>query len=362
MKIPNDFSGLGMPVFTAFGWASEEAAIKYAYTQLEAFISIIHSNLSKTLRDELPHFGYNVENQNVFLAASEDIDSDVHILFNARPTSLEIQLALTDKAALSKGWKYIEKDLEGFRQYITALDPTWALRIQQIHLNEDTGDMGHYQDVYKDSVQALGPEIGVEAFQKSLYLNSDDKWVTPFYLSQRTSAEQIAAMQKKVIDVVVERLTALTPIILNLKGRSAKRVAKSAAPKKAKKKKAKVQKDGSPVQTKAQKPPTDNSFTYITELKPLHLRRGFLNMETMHWPFFARNARTESREVTVVTNTMRDDQCSVWRLQPNNMARLVLTPKAHTWLENHFAADDMIQLTATKGDNGNIEILIEDAE
>ena len=48
--------------------------------------------------------------------------------------------------------------------------------------------------------------------QKVAYLNEDDKWITPIYLSQRTSAEQIAAMQKQVVEVMAERLDVLAPL------------------------------------------------------------------------------------------------------------------------------------------------------
>lgn len=361
MEIPKDFTGLGMPVFTAFGWAGEETALNYAFSQLEGFVTNLHAKLSRSLREELPYFGLSIENQNVFLAAAEEIDSNVHILFNARPTSLELQLVLTNKEVLLNGLKEINKDLEGFRQLLQGLDPNWILRVQQVHVNEETGDQGHYQDLFKESVSALEPEAGIEMLQKVAYLNEDDKWITPIYLSQRTSAEQIAAMQKQVVEVMAERLDVLAPLILILQGKSAKKAAKTA---KQKKKKKDTPKPVITVPTtlEIQKTPSTESFSYITELKPLHLRRGFVNMESVHWPFFAINARTESREVTVLTSTLRDENCSVWRLQPNDRARLVLSSKAHTWLEDHFVADDMIRLTATKAENGDIEIRLEEVE
>ena len=45
MQPTEEFTGLGMPVFTAFGWAGEETAQKYAYSQLEQFIALLHANL-----------------------------------------------------------------------------------------------------------------------------------------------------------------------------------------------------------------------------------------------------------------------------------------------------------------------------
>ena len=35
MSATNQFNGLTMPVFTAFGWAGEETAIQFALSQLD---------------------------------------------------------------------------------------------------------------------------------------------------------------------------------------------------------------------------------------------------------------------------------------------------------------------------------------
>ena len=97
-------------------------------------------------------------------------------------------------------------------------------------------------------------------------------------------------------------------------------------------------------------------------MKPLHIRRGFVNITAEHWPFFAINARTESRPVEVISESMRDKDSSVWRLQPDNVARLVLSPRAQRWLEQNFAPGDIIMITATKINDQDVQIVLDMAE
>jgi hypothetical protein len=360
MQTSQHFTGLGMPVFMAFGWAGEETALKYALEQMELFVSILHTNLPKAMQDELPYYGLNDESQSAYMAASEDLESEVHILFNTRPSSFEIQVALTNKEALSKGLKQITKDPDSFQRLLSLLEPDWTLRVQQIHINEETGDQGHYQDVFKDSLQTLDEKKADEVFEKAAYLNADDKWVTPIYLSQRIPAEQAATMQGEIVPVLVERLTLMAPVITMLQGRSARRAARAATKYKP------SPKPSAPklVTEKAPKPKpvSKDEFTYVTELKPLHIRRGFINLTSEHWPYFMLNARTELRSVTVITDSIRDENSSVWRLQPENVARLVLSPRGHRWMEDNFVAGDKIQLTATKDGSGEIQLVLGIAE
>jgi len=360
MQTSQQFTGLGMPVFTAFGWAGEDTALKYALSQLELFVSVLHSSLPKAMQDDLPFCGFSEESNNAYMASDEDIENGVHILFNARPTSLEVQVALTNKAALTKGLKKLAKDPISFQRLLARLEPDWMLRVQQIHINEETGDQGHYQDVFKDSLSTLDEAKAVEVFEKAAYLNADDKWVTPIYLSQRIPAEQAATMKEKIIPVFAERLSLLAPVITMLRGRSARRAVKALTSPKAKKKSA-AKKGVSKAPPKAKEMAADE-FTYVTELKPLHLRRGFINMTPQHWPFFAINARTELRPVTVITDSVRAEDCSVWRLQPDNLARLVLSPRVQRWLEDNFVPGDSVHITATKVSGGEIQIVLDMVE
>ena len=65
----------------------------------------------------------------------------------------------------------------------------------------ETGDQGHYQDIFKDSQTALDEAKAIEVFEKAAYLNSEDKWVTPIYLSQRLPAEQASTMGREIVPV-----------------------------------------------------------------------------------------------------------------------------------------------------------------
>ena len=70
MQASKEFTGLTMPVFSAFGWAGEENALKYALSQLQLFIESLYLRLPADARDDLPAFGLSAENQNVYLAVS----------------------------------------------------------------------------------------------------------------------------------------------------------------------------------------------------------------------------------------------------------------------------------------------------
>lgn len=360
METIQQFTGLGMPVFMAFGWAGEDTALKYAFSQLELFASVLRQRLPQAMQDELPVVGLSEESQSSYMAATEGVDDDVHILFNARPASLEIQVALTDKEALTKCLKQINKDPASFQQLLARLEPEWTLRVQQMQIDEETGDKGHYQDIFKDSHLALDEAKAAEVFEKAAYLNAEDQWLTPIYLSQRLPAEQASTMGREIIPVFAERMSLLSPVITMMRGRSARRAVRAAAAKKpgissvAEKTEKKA-----PAKFKA---PTSEEFTFVSELKPLHLRRGFINMTPQHWPFFAINARTESRNVILISESLRDEDSAVWRLQPDNMARLVLSPRAQRWLEDNFVPGDNIQMAATKNNLEEIQIVLDMAE
>jgi hypothetical protein len=95
----------------------------------------------------------------------------------------------------------------------------------------------------------------------------------------------------------------------------------------------------------------DEEFTFETELKPLHIRRGFINLTPEHWPFFADSARATTRKITVLYGGKSDKESSIWRLQPHDQARLVLSSIVREWLENHFAPNDKIEIRAQKIDD-----------
>lgn len=369
MSENQEFTGLTMPVFTAFGWAGEENALKFALTQLELFIGQLQRNLPGTARSTFPHHGMNQESRIVYLATNPDIEDDVHVGFLARPMSLEMQVAISNTDVLAKGWKQVLKNVPMVLALLSKLEPTWTLRIQQMQLVEGAEEPIHYQDIYKDAANKLDEKTATELFEKAAYLNGEEKWITPIYLSQRVPSEQVAAMSLGVVPVMADKLSIIMPLILLLSGRAAQKKATSKAskPKKSAAKKTAVRVTptkkpgaGPSELVMAVEENTNELFTYVATLKPLHLRRGFINMTTAHWPVFAKSARSETRSVIVSFQTdekeVTDKDSTVWRLQPNDMARLVLGGTAHRWLEDNFSANDQIQLVVSQPPGEEIKI------
>jgi len=356
MSNENQFFGLPMPVFTAFGWAGEETALQFALSQLELFINALHAKLPRPMQTKLPNFGLSQVNKNVYLAANQDVEADIHLIYNARPMSLELQVALTNKQALNKAWKLAVKQPIMWHRLVTELGAEWSLHVQQMQLDPDSGDLvGHYQDLFKESVLSLDDETAVALLEKASYLNSEEKWVTPIFLSRRFSSDQASAMGSKIIDVMSEQISGLMPLIDFLTGQKKRKSPRT------KKAKAVATKAVSKV-TDAVETPADltvsveDGFAYTSTLKSLHLRKGFVNMTPKHWPFFSLNSRTETRKVTVYYEGVYDKNCAVWRMVPNDRARLVLSPPVHQWLEDNFQLNDSIDVVARKLDGDEIQI------
>lgn len=348
MQDIQNFTGLSMPVFTAFSWAGEEAAINFALTQLELFINQLQPALPGSIREKLPHFGLSRDSQAVYLAAQPDIESDVYFAFYARPMSLEMQLVIKGKQALDKALKIAEKNLPLCHRLITELGPEWSLRLQQMQVNEETGETAHYQDLFKDSITALDEETAVAVISKAAYLNKESQWVTPLFLSRRFPSEQVAAMGTAVIKVMSEHIESVMPVFNFLTGQT-KTKSKS-------KSRAKPRIKSADLADMKLSIDPEEGFVYVAELKPLHIRRGFINLTPEHWPFFSINSRTETRPVTIYYNGIYDKGSSVWRLVPNDQARIVLSPPVRHWIEEYFEPDDRIQVVARKIGEDEIQI------
>lgn len=357
MGSADEFTGLTMPVFTAFGWAGEDAAITYALTQLEEFVKRLRVSLPAPLRDELKVAGVSRESQAAYLATAEDVESDIHISFFARPVSLEVQLALTDSKMLAKGLARAEKSPDESHKVLAKLEPQWTFRVQQMQIERSEDEKAepvrvHYQDLFKDNVSAWDLETAVSVLGKAHYLNSQEQWVTPIYLSYRLPAEQIAAMGTQVIDVMHDYIVAMMPAFYFFSDRTVKT-------EKVRPKTRTVSPGADPLRQAAtahaplaaEEVEPDEEFTYQTVLKPLHIRRGFINMTPEHWPFFADSARATTRSVTVFYGGKTDKESSVWRLQPHDQARLVLSSLVRTWLDTNFAPNDNIELRVQKIDD-----------
>lgn len=364
MSSKTPFSGLSMPVFTAFGWAGEETAINFALDQLEQFVHLLHNNLSRQAKGDLPFAGLSRVNRSVFLAADESPESDLHIAFFARPMSLEMQLAITDTKALAKALKNAETQPVMAHRLITELGAEWSLRLQQMQVDEESGEIAHYTDLFKDSITALLPDVSAEVMSKASYLNSEDKWVTPFYLSRRYASEQAAAMGLAITDVLRDQIDSLLPLIHFLTGRRATSGKRKARPKARTVKPmmgGKVDEETAVSSLETVLKPEDG-FTHVAKIKPLHLRRGFINLTSAHWPFFSINSRTETRPVTIYYDGVYDKDSAVWRMLPNDMARVVLSSAVHHWFEDNFNEDDEVQVTVTRLDNDEIQITLRSAD
>ncbi len=354
MQSTAGFAGLTPPVFNAFGWAGEEAALKFAFEQLHLFINTLYARLPREAQDRFPSFGLSGANQNVYLAAASDVTNDIYIEFNARPMSLELQLCLTDDSLLTKALRHADRDPVGFQKLISDLGPDWSLRVQQLQIDDESGEASHYQDLFKDAVDQLDEEKAKEVMSRAAYLNGEGQWNIPVYISRRYSSDQASAMGDKIIDVLGQDVMSLLPLVSFLTGKKKKKATK-----------AKPEPKPEPV---APAPVAEEvfendeeGFSYVAVLRALHLRRGFVNMTPEHWPFFAINSRSTIRDVTVQYADNVDKESSVWRLVPNDQARLVLSPAVHQWLEDYFNPNDKIQVVARKLKGDEIQITLASA-
>lgn len=100
-------------------------------------------------------------------------------------------------------------------------------------------------------------------------------------------------------------------------------------------------------------------FTYVSVVKPLHLRKGFVNLTPAHWAFFAINSRTVTHPVTLNYDGNIDKDSSMWRLVPSDMVRLVLSDKASAWFSDNFSAGNEAQLTVRKVAPREVEVKLE---
>ncbi len=363
MQASKEFSGLPMPVFSAFGWAGEENALKFALAQLQLFIDALYLRLPPDVRDEFATRGLSQETQNVYLATGDTYDKEAYVAFNARPMSLEVQMGLVGKTLLSKGLAAINKDPVAAHHVLTQLDPNWTLRVQQMQVDAESGERAHHLDLFKESVNNLVEEQMNDVFGRAAYLNEEDKWATPVYLSLRMSSERVAAMGPAVLDIAADLIGTLMPTLRLFTGKKARKARPSKSTAKAPRRAAETIEETPPGEqaiTGSIKSMAD-SFTYTAELKPLHIRRGFINLTPAHWPFFASSNRTETRDVTVVFGGRQDRHSSVWRLQPDEQARIVLGAQVHEWLEENFTNSDSIRVVARRLDNDEIRITLDTA-
>lgn len=340
-----------MPMFTAFGWAGEETALTFALSQLELFIEAIYFNLPRDTQAQFPYYGLDRASKSVYLATEEDPTTGPYIGFFARPAIWETSLIINDKAALKKAFAAASARPATFYDSLVELGADWKLRLQQMEYDPGEGTATHYKDILYDDTASVGDEQLSENIERAAFLNGEDQWIVPFTLSRRQDSEKVSAMRLSVIPSTVEDVNALVPLVKLLTGK-ARKAKKKARPAPPPPKPEAAQIDKLVVEEGAAQ------FTYISELLGLHIRRGFINLTTRHWPFFAKTARTEIRPVTLLYGDKKDEKCTVWRLVPNDQARIVLSPAAHGWLEEHFEPGDPIQVRAVKTNDDHITITL----
>jgi hypothetical protein len=351
----NQFNGLTMPVFSAFGWAGEEQALNFAISQLEQFIESLYFRFPRDTQNLFIAHGLDRASHSVYLATTDEPDLGLTIAFFTRPLSLEISLIINNKDVLAKTYRAADKQSETADKLLQGLSG-WNMHVQQMEYDAESGERTHYQDVYKDSTAALDAEITASVFSRANYLNGEEKWVVPLYISHRTNSEKVAAMGLDVLPFSADRVKELIPLVEFFTGKVRKKKGRP-------KKKAKPKPETEAAETSVKKlSGSEEQFTYESELKSLHLQRGFVNLTPGHWPFFALNARTETRPVILQYSDQTDYKCSVWRLVQNDQARIVLSPPVHQWLEDNFEQEDLIKITASKIGEGKINIVLEIVE
>jgi len=349
------FNGLTMPVFTAFGWAGEENAINFALSQMELFINSLHAALPREAQTIFPYWGVDNESQTAYISAEEKPEAGLYISLAARPLSLELNLSLKDKDTLSKAYKMATADLDAFFKLLEDLGPEWHIHLQQVEYDPESEESTFYEDLLKINIGELNPDETVHIIARAEYLNEEDKWIIPCNVFRRSESEKIASMGYGVIDQMVGQVSSLVPLAQFLSGKKKR--------KKRKKTDKPKQKSVGDVEETAIRQPADSAelekFVYVSHLLPLHIRRGFINLTPKHWPFFTINARTETRQVALKYGDLIDSDCVVWRLSPNDMARLVVSSKVQNWLELLFEPDDSIQVTAVKLSDKQIEMTLD---
>jgi hypothetical protein len=362
------FAGLTMPVFTAFGWAGEATALKYAVAQLELFIHALHHGISMDAQQYFPVCGLDAKTNSVYLATHNTPEDGAFIAFTARPMSMNMTFSVVNRQLLAKGYETAQAKPIDWHRQITELGNAWSVHFQQQQVDGETGEISHYTDLFKDSVTAFDPNTSDSTTSRAVFLNGDPRWVIPFHLSRRYPSEQIAAMGLSAVGVLAGEINRILPLVDYFESRLAGRKTTRRKPRVTKTVTAVVSTPTAVSETTQPESNTavvvvdETSFTYTATLKPLHLRKGFINLTEQHWPFFALNTRAGSRPVTIYFDGRYDKEATVWRLQPDNQARLVLGHTTHNWLEKTFQPEEQIEIKAFKSTEGDIQIRLARAD
>ncbi|MFK7805104.1 MAG: hypothetical protein AB8G95_25955 [Anaerolineae bacterium] len=349
------FNGLPMPVFTAFGWDGEEAAITFALSQLELFVNGLYAIISEPARFRLPFHGLNHEARVAWFGINREPELGPYVAFVARPSAFEMRISVTDPAAINRGLRAAEKDPQKWFKMLNDLGPGWYLQIEQRLKEEDAVDFSHYGDLFKDSVTELDFETCHKSTSRAAFLNSEEKWTTPIYVTRRLTADQASGMGRDLIKYMAVEVEKVLDIV-GLFSRATKGAKSTTTKIKSKGTARKKKSAGRP--PKVVEPAVPQTFSYVAELKGLHIRKGFINLTPGHWPFFAEGKRTETRPITINFEGKSDATSAVWRLQPDDQARLVLGEAAHAWVQMTFSANSKVTVNALKTPEDQIEVML----
>lgn len=361
MSAVEQFTGLPMPVFTAFGWTGETNALKFALAQMNTFIHALHRTLSTPAQQMLPFFGVDEDGMTAYLASNQHTEEGPYIILSARPTMFDVKLSITDKAALIRGLKTAETNPILWHRHLAELGPDWGLHFQQCQVDEESGSVSNYQDLYKEGISEWDLETCTSTTSRALFLTSEARWVTPLHINRRMRPEQASMMAEKLTRFLAADIDKLLPIIgmFGRPGKATKPNKKAGRPRTTAVNTAapetKLLSTPSPITPSTERP---EQFVYVAELKPLHIRKGFINLTPAHWHFFAESPRIGSRVVTLSYSGKFDKETTVWRLQPDEMARIVLSEKAQTWFEKQFANATQVKVTAARLKQDEIQIIL----
>ncbi|MFT7585097.1 MAG: hypothetical protein ACI9EW_001520 [Cellvibrionaceae bacterium] len=353
------FNGLPMPVFTAFGWAGEDAAIKFALSQLELFINGLHEIISEKARFHLPHHGLNQDARVAWFAINREPEVGPYVAFVARPNAFEMRISITDPATINRGLRAAEKDLQKWFRMLNDLGDGWHLQIEQRLKEDEAVEFGHYGDLFKDSVTALDFESLNKATSRAAFLNTEEKWTVPVFVTRRMTADQAAGMGRDLINFMSVELDKVLDVVA-LFSRTSKESKAAAAKTKSKGATRTRKTAGRPPKVVVEAVP--QTFSYVAELKGLHIRKGFINLTPEHWPFFTEGKRMETRPITIKYAEASDASCAVWRLQPDDQARLILSEPAHAWLLTTFSANSKVTVDALRTLENQIEVTLSPVE
>lgn len=332
------FIGLTMPVFNSFGFLSEENTVKFALDQMEQFVRGLHASLSRDTQLLMPYVGLDTETQGVYLARTMETNNDLHLTWHLKPNTMRMAINQTDRSLLNKVFKAIQKNHDAWMSSLGELSDTWELELLQMEYDPDSGEASKYKTLFSDKVSNLDSIESSDLVERMIYLNNEEKWLVTIQLTNKVSSDFVSAMEAQVSTHIAKQIDDMLPLLRLLSGG-----AKSTG------RKLKTSKDRT-ASTKNQEKThkyTDE-FTFKTQLKPLHIRKGFINMTPEQWPFFQINSRTTVREITLGYDENEDKDSTVWRLVPDDKARIMLSDKAHRWLEDNFGPNDEIQIHATK--------------